>query len=444
MAVDEKDFQMFREGTQQLASMAPPSTMPDERRVEVAKTTMLAKLTADMAFELESCVHCGQCAEACHFYQATHDAKYTPIRKLDLLKRVYRREQAPLRWLHRLYTPDVTIDDLHEWQELVYDSCTECGRCFMVCPMGINIAAMVNVNRQAFANAELMPAELRALEMEQGSGYSLFGMGPEQVEGFLTHLRDSGVNVRMNESGVDYLLLTSVVEIMIFRDALLATIRVLEHLGLSWTIHCEGYEAANFGMLSGVEAVQKVAGDRVVRAVKASGAKTVLVPECGHAYPSLRWDQANLDARGQDFEVLTVSEFLGREVEAGRLKLRPIGKGKKVTFHDPCKLGRHSGVFHEPRVVLEALGVDFREVESSQELNWCCGGGAGVFLLNRASGLRQGAWTIKQQQLDATGADSVVLSCASCRLNFMNGARAAHWDKGIESLVELAAAQLAD
>ena len=97
MAVDEKDFQMFREGTQQLASMAPPSTMPDERRVEVAKTTMLAKLTADMAFELESCVHCGQCAEACHFYQATHDANYAPIRKLDLLKRVYRREQAPMR-----------------------------------------------------------------------------------------------------------------------------------------------------------------------------------------------------------------------------------------------------------------------------------------------------------------------------------------------------------
>ena len=92
--------------------------------------------------------------------------------------------------------------------------------------------------------------------------------------------------------------------------------------------------------------------------------------------------------------------------------------------------------------MLDALGVDFREVESSREMNWCCGGGAGVFLINRAAPLRQKAFEIKMDQVNRTGAESVVLTCGSCRLNFMNGAQRANWDKGIESLVEMVAAAL--
>ena len=92
--------------------------------------------------------------------------------------------------------------------------------------------------------------------------------------------------------------------------------------------------------------------------------------------------------------------------------------------------------------MLGALGVEFREAESSKTVNWCCGGGAGVFLLNSAADLRQGAWKIKQAQIDATGAEGVVLSCASCRLNFEKGARNNHWDKPIESLLSLVAENL--
>jgi Fe-S oxidoreductase len=99
-------------------------------------------------------------------------------------------------------------------------------------------------------------------------------------------------------------------------------------------------------------------------------------------------------------------------------------------------------VMDEPRAALQALGMNLIETTPTAEKNWCCGGGAGVFLLNRAEGLRHKAWAIKREQIEATGADTVVVSCASCRLNFMAGAEADQWTTKIDSVVEMVARQL--
>jgi Fe-S oxidoreductase len=444
MAVNMEIFQQFGEGIQHLAEMGQPIEMSPEERVRVAKETFIRKIDRNMAVELESCVNCGQCAEACHFYVTTQDPKYTPIRKLDLMKRVYRREISPLRWLHRLYTRDITVEDLEEWQYLVYDSCTECGKCSFICPMGINIHTMVYTNRQAMANAGLMVAEHRAMAQEQLGNGTLFGVGPDQLKEFLEKIEEQGLEVHVDEPQADVLVLTSVIDILLFHDTLIATIKIMNHLGYSWTFASAGYEAANFGMLSGHEPTQREAAGRLVEAAKACGAKYVIVPECGHSFPALRWEQPNEERAKFDFEVLAISEFLGREVKRGHLKLNKIGKGKKVTYHDPCKVGRHSGVFDEVRWIFDALDVDFRETDPTRELQWCCGGGAGGFVIARSQPLRQKTFELKAKAFDDTGADSVMVSCQSCRLNFMSGAMHAGWQKPIESLTELVADNLVD
>ena len=443
MTVDMQLFEKFAGMIPQLAERAQVPQMSDQERVDAARETFVRKLDADMGSELESCIHCGHCASACHYYVSTQDPKYVPIRKLDLLKRVYRREISPIRWLHRLYTSDITAGELQQWQELVYDSCTECGRCSMVCPMGINIASMVNVMRQGMANAGLVPPEMMALEQEQCARGSIFGVGSEEMPQIVQQLSEShGVDIPLNKDRADILVTTSGLDLLLYHDALIATAKIMNHLGENWTLRSDGFEAANFGLLSGYEKLQKAAAERIIGAAEACGAKTVIIPECGHAYPSMRWDAANEHGKPLSFKVLAISEYLGHQVKSGRLKLNPLDADKKVTFHDPCKLARHSGSIDEPRWLLEALGVDFREADSSKEMNWCCGGGAGVFLIGTAAELRQKAFGIKAQQVDATGADSVVITCGSCRLNFMAGAQKAHWDKGIESLVELVAAAL--
>jgi len=442
MAIDMNVFRGFAEQIKMLPQMAKPTDCPENQRVQHAKAVFSEKLDASKATQLESCMHCGICAEACQFYIETEDPALTPIHKLDLLKRYYRREKSPMRWLHRLIEADITEADLEATQFLVYESCTECGRCGLACPMGIDIASMVNVTRQGLAHAGLIPAGLRAVEQEQGVRGTVFGVGAEQLKQAVEDLRAKGLEVPIDKKQADVLVLSSTIDILLFKDALEATVKVMNHLGVDWTVHTCAFEGANFGLLSGYERVQKLASERITSQAIALDAKLVIVPECGHAYPALRWEGANVHGSPLPFEVMALSEFLGREVAEGRLQVNPIGADKHVTYHDPCKVGRHGGVFDEPRAVLEALGVDLREMPNNKAANFCCGGGAGLFVMEKAEPMRNAAFDLKRRQVEATGADSVVTACGSCRVNLMAGAGRTQWKTQIESLVELVGANL--
>lgn len=443
MHVDINVMQGFMEKVQQMGQMEAPSKLSDQERVDTAKRVMLEKIDSQLAVDLEACVHCGLCAEACHFYLGTEDPKYTPIRKLELMKRLYRRERGPARWLYRLFTKDITIDDLHEWEELVYDSCTVCMRCSLICPMGIHIAAGVAAMRVAMRTADLMPVEMRLVGQEQAEQGTLFGVGSEQFVQAIEELRKTGLQIPLDEPEADILVLSAVTDILLFKDKLVSTIKIMNHVGAKWTFSSQGYESANFGYMVGDKKWQCAASKRVYDAAVACGANTVIVAECGHSYPTLRWSGAELMGAPLPFEVLAPSEFLAREIQAGRLKVKPIGKQTKVTFHDPCKIGRIGGVIEAPRVVLNALGVDLRESEPHGVENLCCGGGAANFLINRAMPLRQKVFEVKMKQFDATGADKVVTSCDSCLMNIMAGSMVHQWNKPSESLVVLVGQHLA-
>lgn len=442
--IDTDVFHGFLEAIRHLPEMAHPAPMTDDERVARAKGVMRTKTDRGLALDLEACVKCGYCSEACHFYQSTHDPKYTPTHKLELLRRVHARETSAFAPLKRLFTPDLTVDDLRAWQELVYDSCTECGRCSMICPMGINIARGVNVMREALFEAGLAPLELMAVAQEQATRGTVFGVGPAELMQTVQALRAQGIVIPVDEPKADLMLVSTVIDVLLYQDALAAMARILNHLGVNWTLRSAGFEAANFGLLSGDEKLQKAASKRLIDEALAIGARTVIIPECGHAYPALRWEATLENGEPLPFEVMAASEYVGREITQGRLKLRPGDASRKITYHDACKLARHGGVMNEPRAALKALGMDFRETTPTAEQNWCCGGGAGAFLINRAKDLRHKAWEIKRQQVDATGADAVVVSCASCRLNLMAGAEADQWPTQIESVVEMVARQLPD
>lgn len=440
----EQTFALFYGMANNLADLAEPVEMPAEERVRNAKRVFLEKLDADMAVELETCIHCGMCAEACHFYLGTGDPKYTPIRKLDLLKRVYRREVSPMRWLHRLYTKDITAEDLQEWQPLVYDSCTECGRCSFMCPMGIHIAEMVGVNRQAMAEAGLIPDELRVMQEGQLEKGTIFDADVDILEYKINEIEQKlGFKIPVDDAPAEVMVLTSGLDIMLFNDAMAGTAKILHHLGVKWSFCTEAYESANFGLLSGHEDTQAKASKQIIDRAASCGAKVIITPECGHAFPSLRWEGAEVVGHELPFDVMSISEYLGRQVMEGKLKLKKASEKKVVSLHDPCKVGRVGGSFKEARAVVEALGLELHETESNHQYNFCCGGGAGVFLINSAADLRQKAYEVKMKEVRETGAESLVVSCGSCRLNFEVGKMKAHDTIDVDSLVALAADNLA-
>lgn len=445
MNINMEAFDQFREGVSRLPEMIPPAPeMADDERVRRFKKTIIESVAPHQAMDLETCVHCGMCAEACHYYVATQDAKYTPIRKLDMLRRVYRRELGPNRWLHKLLTRDITAEELEEWQELVYDSCTECGRCSLICPMGIHIQDMIIMSREALASAGLAVAEQRALAQEQGEKDTMFGMGKDMFMQGVERLRQSGLEVPVDQPDSEILVVSTVMDAALFNDAMEGTVKIMNSLGRPWTMSTCGFEGANFGYMAGYYEYRKDASMRVISAAIDLGVKTVIVPECGHAYPAMRWDGAAVYGKPFPFEVLAISEFIEREMKAGNLKVKPAFSGQKVTYHDPCKLGRMGGVFDEPREALKALGVDLVEMDVNRQQSYCCGGGAGNFIINRAAPLRAKVWELKRGQFDQTGADTVVTSCDSCRINFMVGAQDTHWEKPIESLAALVGANLAE
>jgi Fe-S oxidoreductase len=435
-------LEAMQQRLQELPEMAPEADLPAEERVRRATTTFVANIDARSATYLESCIHCGHCAQACHFYLTTSDPRYTPVYKLDLFRRTYRREASPLRWFHRLFTRPVSADDLESWQDLVFDSCTMCGRCTMVCPMGIDIAGLVHTARGALAAAGLTPPAIRAIEAEQVGKDTVFGASPDKLREVIATLQDQeGIEIPLDRDRAEILVLTSGLDIVMNPRGILATAKVLNHLGVDWTLRSDGYESINFGAQTGNDAAHLEIARRRIETARACGAKTVLLCECGHTYPALRWTESLADGP-LPFEVVYISEFLGREVSAGRLRLD--NNGGSASFHDPCKTGRMGGLFEEPRAVLDAMGMEVREMPNHHLANFCCGGGGAVFLLQRAMPLRSGVYRLKLEQFEASGADRLVTACGSCRLNFATAAQAHAWDKPIQSLVELAADNLPD
>jgi Fe-S oxidoreductase len=416
----------------------------DADRLAAAMSTFGKDFGRTAALYMESCIHCGNCAEACHFYLTTGDPKYTPIWKLEPFKQAYKREAGPFAWLYRSFNlkPAVSVGELEKWQELIYDSCTMCGRCTMVCPMGIDIASLVGLARHAMFEAGLVPHELWAVAERAEREGSPLGATPKVLKERLDWLADEyDVPMHVDQAEAEVLVTFSSIEIMKYPQSLVATAKILNRTGYSWSVSTQGYEATNFGMLSGNVEWQRHTTMKLIEAAIACQAKLVILPECGHAYTALRWQGANFLGRPLPFRVLHISEFLAENIASGRLPVKKVGRS--AAFHDPCQVSRRGGATRAPRVVLEALGLELRETADSGDLNFCCGGGGGVIANHRADALRYKAFEIKMRQLDATGAEMRVTSCANCRQSFDDGRAHFHWDKEMGSLVELVADQLA-
>jgi Fe-S oxidoreductase len=384
------------------------------------------------------------CAEACHFYEATEDEKYAPVRKLEPLRRFYRRQLSPMRWFFRPFTRKLTVDELREWQPLVFDACTGCGRCDMMCPMGISLSPMIRVMRQGIASAGLLPDELHALDTEQSTAGTVFGVGPGELKQCVEQLQQQGTDIPLDKEQADILVLTTAVEVKLFPESLAATAKILNSMRANWTLSSDAFEATNVGLLAGDVNAQRKASGRILDCAKACGARTVIVPEAGHSYQALRWEAAGRLGKELPFYVVALSEYMATELGSGKLKLKQAANGKAVVYHDPCRLGRQSGVYEQPRDVLRALGVDLRETDSNKRENYCCGGGCAEFVIQRSAPLRQKAFEIKKQQFDDAQADAVITTCANCRINLMIGAENSGWSKPVGGLAELVAANLAD
>jgi Fe-S oxidoreductase len=404
------------------------------------------QIDAPVAAFFSSCVRCGLCAQACLFYTETRDPKYTPINKLEPMRRVWQQEYSfwgKLAGALGLSKP-VTDAELTEWETLVYDSCTMCGRCSMVCPVGNDIAYMIRKMREGMAASGHAPEGLIGATRRAVTIGSPMGVKLPALEAQIRHTeKELGFSIPVDVTGVDYMLLLSSMEIMNFPEFISAIARIFRHAGVSWTISSKAFEATNSGIQIGVSEIAAELVERIVKAAAELKVKYVISPECGHAYMAIRWEGPNLIGRPYDFKVVHILELLDELRASGRLQTS--GKEtQRLTYHDPCQISRRGGVVQQPRNLIHEIAADFVEMPETGTMNWCCGAGGGVSSNERADEIRLKVFNRKKKQLDQIHPDAIVSACSNCRIHLEDGLEEYEMDIPVLSLTETIAEHLVD
>jgi Fe-S oxidoreductase len=414
--------------------MTRMNTYQPEYSLEKGIDRLRQQIDGRVASYFSSCVHCGLCADACHFYVETGDPRYTPIYKLEPLKKLWRQEYTFFGRLARKLGISEPLEeqDFADWEELVYDSCTLCGRCTMVCPVGNDITGMLRKQREGFAAAGYAPEGLKGATKRTIEIGSPMGLTWKALAAQIRHVeKETGLTVPVDQEGAEYLALLSSLEIMGFPEYISAITRLLHHAGISWTLSSDAFEATNSGIQIGDGDVARELLQRVFDVAEKLGVKNIISPECGHAYTAIRWESAGLMGKEIPYRIIHIIELLDELKRAGRLPTKG-GSSLKVTFHDPCNLVRKGGVVEQPRRLLGSVAENFVEGQDCGTMNWCCGGGGGVSANERADELRLKAFRRKKDQFESLGVDAVVTACANCRNILEEGIE--HYDMDVEVL----------
>jgi len=413
-------------------------------RLEKGLQVLRAEMDKKVMSFFSSCVRCGICAESCLFYTETGDPRYTPIYKTEPMRKLWKQEYSFWgKFARKLgISEPMTEADLADWEELVYDGCSMCGRCSMVCPLGVDISMVIFKVKHALAVAGFSPEGLVGATQRAVDIGSPMGITLKTVQAMIKHVEaDTGLAVPMDVEGAEYMALLSSNEIALYPEYLESLVKIFDHAGVSWTLSSEAFEATNAGLQLGNKTIAGKLVQRVVDGAEKLKVKTVISPECGHAYTALRWEGPNFIGKAYPFRVVHILELLDELQANGSLKTTGM-ETARLTFHDPCSIVRRGGIQAQPRNLLRPIAQNFIEMADHGSMNWCCGGGGGVSSNERAEDLKLTAFNRKKSQIEDIEVEAVVTACSNCRMVMEDGTEANEMDMPILGLTELIAEHL--
>nr|AFI78501.1 sulfur oxidation protein DsrK [uncultured bacterium ws156A7] len=395
---------------------------------------------------LDSCVKCGACTDKCHYYLGTGDPKNMPVARQDLMRSVYRRyfTFAGKHFPKLVGAVDLTEEVIEDWYRY-YHQCSECRRCSVFCPYGIDTAEITMAGREILDSigvGQKYSNEIIGKVHKIGNNLGLPGPAlANTLEGLEEDVKDdTDVDVRfpLDEAGADILLVTPSADFFAepHVDGLIGYGKVLHQAGISWTLSTYASEAANFGLFIGnYQNMQKVA-QRIREAALELGVKRIVVGECGHAW-RVAYSYWNTLIGPFDFldpnypAPQHICEVTHDLLERGAIKLDPEANDDKVvTFHDSCNVSRGSrmgdmpgGQFVIPREILESACNHFVDMapETTHDATFCCGGGGGLLTDDLVELRVKGAlprMEALKQVIDDHGVTHMAAICAICKSQF--------------------------
>jgi len=366
---------------------------------------------------MDVCVRCAICKDACHQYVATQDMKYLPARRAELIREIYRKYFTKagefLPGLYEARDPDENLMD--ELYDSTY-ACTGCRRCTFYCPFSIDTAWITATAKGlliAAGRGNEILGELTDAALFKGDNMEMFG--PIISDGFKDQekeLREEygrDIPIPVNKQGADILYVA-----LAGAHSIKPAAVIFDEAGANWTISM--FEAANYGFFYGDPAKAKLIADRYMHEAKRLGVKEVVITECGHAYRVAEMFYEAWAKEKMPFKVRHILEVIDDYIADGRIKVDPKAIKERVTYHDPCQIGRNGGIYEQPRNIVKAIASDFVDMTPNREKQWCCGGGGGIVAMDEFDKVRIKSGDPKVAQIRATGATVLACPCENCRL----------------------------
>jgi Fe-S oxidoreductase len=386
---------------------------PDWKRIILdGMKERLGKYRSFLLF-MDICVRCGACADKCHFYLGSADPKNMPVARAELMRSVYRRYFmltgrifGSFGWGSLVGGRELTEDVIKEWFYYFYQ-CTECRRCSVFCPYGIDTAEITMMGRELLdligcnINWVLEPA---ANCFRTGNHLGIQPHGFKDSIDFAaeeaSEITGLNIEVPINRKGAEVLFVMPSADYFATPHyyTLLGYLMLFREIGLDYTVSAYASEGGNFGLFSSHEMMKRL-NAKIYEEAKRLGVKWILGGECGHMWRVLHqyMDTMNgpadfLEApvspiTGTAFEnarstkMVHICEFTADLIHHGKLKLDPRRNDHWIaTYHDSCNPARGMGLLEEPRYILNNVCRNFHEMPENtiREQTFCCGSGSGI------------------------------------------------------------------
>jgi Fe-S oxidoreductase len=357
---------------------------------------------------LDICVRCGACADKCHYFLGSGDPKNMPVMRAELLRSVYRRYfTLEGKLFGRLVgARDLTEDVLKEWFYYFYQ-CSECRRCSVYCPYGIDTCEITMMGRELL---NLVGCTIQWVVEPASNCFRTgnhLGIPPhalkETLEFAVDELKDTTgikVNLPINKKGAEILFVAPSADFFATPHwyTLLGYLALFHEIGIDYTWSTYASEGGNFGLFHSAELVKRL-NAKIYAEAKRLKVKWIIGGECGHMWRVLHQYMDTLNGpadfleepvspvTGTKFEnarstkMVHIAEFTADLIKNNKLKLDPSRNAQwRVTFHDSCNPARSMGLFEEPRFILRNVCDSFHEMPENtiKEKTFCCGSGAGL------------------------------------------------------------------
>ena len=425
----------------------PGELVDNWQEVAIEKMGDLLGKYRSLRVYLDSCVKCGACTDKCHYMQGTQDPKNMPVARQDLLRQVYRRyfTVAGKLFPKLVGAKDLTKDVLDDWYNY-YHQCSQCRRCSVYCPYGIDTADISMAAREILdtvGKGQKYCNEIIGKVFKIGNNLGL----PERalrdtLEGIEEDIKDeTGVDVRLplDVEGADILLVTPSADFFAepHVDGLIGYAKVFHQAGASWTVSSYASEAANFGMFIGSYENMREISLRIRKAAIDLKVKRIVFGECGHAwrvaYSFLNTLAGPFDFLDQRYPIPQhICEYTYDLIKQGKLQFdKSKNDDRRMTFHDSCNVARASrmgdipgGQFMIPREIIKATCNHFYDMPSDtiHDETYCCGGGGGL-LTDDLMELRVKGALPRMEALkhvvETNGVTHIAAICAICKTQFL-------------------------